>query len=403
MKRNVKTVALIVGTMIAWTCGNRKSIRVDLVPNPEGPAPFQTTALCRIPLLPQPPETLVRTPPFFGRPLFGSMVFGNGSDSLITVVVDEPSPTLRRIWIDRNNNEDLSDDGDGFWKDVRSEVWTTWETVAVLVRTPEGEVSHPFGIALTRSQDRDHPALMVRRTGYNSGQILWDGKTYGLAVADGDMNGVYETDAVVMAVDRNRDGICNGSPESAERVEPGEPFRLNGDGFRLSEISPDGRWLNLEKVDSAVPAKPYIEPGYPAPAFSGTDHDGRPIDGASGRGHVVVLDFWASWSGPYLHELPALLAMHDRLSGQGLIVIGIPLDDDQTVCESFVRKHGIPWKQCVNPGGWKNRTVLDFRVRSIPRFFVLDRQGVIRFVSVTSADLADRVEELIAESPAEVL
>ena len=401
MKKALWIVVLIAGVMMASGCGGRKDIRIFLVPVPEGPAPFPASAFRRIPLHPQSQETLVRTPRFLGRqPLYGSMVFGNGNDSLITVVVDEPSAVLRRIWIDSNNNEDLTDDGEGFWKDVRNSVWTTSVTVSVFVRTTEGEVSHPFGIVLTRFQDRDEPSLVVRRTGYNIGEIPFKGKTYGVAVSDEDNDGVYQRDRTTIAVDRNQDGICDGSPESAERAEPGEPFDLAGTGFRLAAISPDGRWLTLARTDSAVPAKPYIEPGYQAPDFSGTDLDDRPFELVSWRGHVVVLDFWASWSGPYLHELPGLLTLHDRFSRRGLEVIGIPLDENRRACEAFVLKHGIPWKQCYTIGGWKNRIVLDYRIRSIPRFFLLDRRGVIRFISVRSIDLADRVEELLTESPA---
>ena len=74
------------------------------------------------------------------------------------------------------------------------------------------------------------------------------------------------------------------------------------------------------RMDSAVP-------GQPVPALTLSDLDGKPHRLSDFRGHRVLLNFWASWCGPCLDEMPALNRAAAKFGEQGAIVVGIAMDE----------------------------------------------------------------------------
>ena len=75
-----------------------------------------------------------------------------------------------------------------------------------------------------------------------------------------------------------------------------------------------------------------------APGFALPDLGGRKIDLAAYRGHVVLLNFWATWCAPCRGEIPELMKLQNKYQGQGLRIIGISLDDDPKPVLDFSRQ-----------------------------------------------------------------
>lgn len=134
--------------------------------------------------------------------------------------------------------------------------------------------------------------------------------------------------------------------------------------------------------------------GRPAVDFAAEDLTGKRISLSDYRGKVVLLDFWATWCGPCLAELPNVKQVHDKYKDKGLVVIGISLDRDRSRLQSFVMQQGVHWPQIFEGGGGYNIAQL-YRVNAIPSTFLLDREGVIRYTNLRGPRLERSVVRLL--------
>ena len=127
-----------------------------------------------------------------------------------------------------------------------------------------------------------------------------------------------------------------------------------------------------------------LKAGVPAPPFTLPVRGGGSVDLASLKGHVVVINFWATWCPPCVAEMPALDRLHRALSRDGLVVLGVSVDEDEAVLTSFIEKGGLTLKVLRDPGG----TVASgaYRATGYPETFVVDAKGVIVETYVGPAD-----------------
>jgi cytochrome c biogenesis protein CcmG/thiol:disulfide interchange protein DsbE len=138
-----------------------------------------------------------------------------------------------------------------------------------------------------------------------------------------------------------------------------------------------------------------IAKGQPAPAISGTDLDGQPIDLASLRGHPVVVNFWASWCGPCQEEMPLLAAKAAAHAGSGLTILGVLSDDTIANGLTFEQKYGATWRSVYDANGSIKAA---YRVIGRPQSYFIDASGVLRSIQIgylTDADF-ERQFALIA-------
>jgi thiol-disulfide isomerase/thioredoxin len=128
--------------------------------------------------------------------------------------------------------------------------------------------------------------------------------------------------------------------------------------------------------------------------------DGKPLKLDSYKGKVVLIDFWATWCGPCVQELPNVIATFKKYHAQGFEIIGISLDEDEEKLKSFLAAHEMPWAQFFDGKGWGNEVGQAYGVKGIPKTYLLDREGKIRRVGLRGNALGKAVEKLLAAKSA---
>lgn len=96
-----------------------------------------------------------------------------------------------------------------------------------------------------------------------------------------------------------------------------------------------------------------------------------------GKGHYVLLDFWASWCGPCIRELPNVINAYKKYHSKGFDVVGISLDESSDDWKAAITTHKLMWPQMSDLSGWKSIAAKLYGVSSIPHTVLLDPNGVI--------------------------
>ena len=147
--------------------------------------------------------------------------------------------------------------------------------------------------------------------------------------------------------------------------------------------------------------------------FVAKDLDGVTQSLAKFRGKVLLVDFWATWCGPCIREMPNVVAAHEKFREHGFEVLAISLDQepgqkrgekalppsDETIAKirKKMQELGMNWPCIYEGGGWGTRLAKENGIRSIPATFLLDRKGKVRHTNLRGPALVRAVAELLEE------
>ncbi len=92
------------------------------------------------------------------------------------------------------------------------------------------------------------------------------------------------------------------------------------------------------------------------------------------RGHVVVVDFWASWCGPCHQSFPWLDSLQTRYRDRGVVVVGVSVDKSLDAADAFVAGHPAAFTVAYDPAG---RAAEAFGVQGMPSTFLVGRDGTL--------------------------
>lgn len=131
---------------------------------------------------------------------------------------------------------------------------------------------------------------------------------------------------------------------------------------------------------------------------------GEPLNWDDYRGKVVLVDFWATWCGPCVAELPNVLQAYERYHDQGFEVLGISLDDDREALVQFIAAHEIPWPVMFESApltqGWSHPMAVKYGVQAIPTAILVDREGRVVTLSARGEELQRLLADLIGAETA---
>lgn len=151
---------------------------------------------------------------------------------------------------------------------------------------------------------------------------------------------------------------------------------------------------SAEKMAATEPGKPYTDVVLPTA-------DGEELSLKSvienPANKYTLLDFWASWCGPCMGEVPHLKKTYDEFHAKGFEIYGVSFDKDRESWLAAVKDNGMNWLHVSPVSGFSNQAAEDYAVAAIPSNFLIAADGTIVAKNLRGEDLYNKIAELLNE------
>lgn len=156
--------------------------------------------------------------------------------------------------------------------------------------------------------------------------------------------------------------------------------------------------LTVDERANATGSAPKLATGSDAPAFDLTTLGGEKITSESVKGKVVLLDFWATWCGPCVMEIPHLREVYESFgTRKDFVMVSVSLDDDASALGRFVTQRKMNWNQVCGEKNGARKASDDFGVAAIPAIFIIDREGKMAAQNLRGTQTAQKLAEMLKE------
>ena len=141
-------------------------------------------------------------------------------------------------------------------------------------------------------------------------------------------------------------------------------------------------------------------PGHPM-EINGTLLNGKPFDQKTLAGKVVLVDFWATWCGPCVAEIPNVLEQYEKYHKDGFEVVGISLDQEREALEKFVTDQKLPWPILFEEPkgeGWQHPLATFYGISGIPTVVLIGRDGNVITLDARGEKLGERLDAIFKKA-----
>lgn len=374
------------------------------------------------------PAAIIKEPNYEGTPLYGAFQVGNGPHSITYFAIDEPTNGKGHIYVDLNQNGDLTDDGPGNWDHAE-------EHDGILNYDSAITVKASWGGPLTETDSGAYTLFCYKRHGDSrmgytrftarTGKITIGSKAYPIMLAENSSDGIFTvaklTDRtrrpVTLYIDLDGDGLYKGFTTTIDKKKSyqpetfnaAEPFQIDGTWWdAVPSISGDKLTLNptsapgtsVKQAPREIVESKSLKSGTPAPNFEALAQNGKSLHLTDFKGKVVLLDLWATWCGPCQASMPGLEKIYQQIKSQGVVVLSLNVFDDKAPYDAWIAKNSgskYSFTFAFDPAGHDNKKSIaasKYGVNAIPTMFIIDRAGKISETIVGSGNEGNIVKAL---------
>jgi thiol-disulfide isomerase/thioredoxin/uncharacterized GH25 family protein len=155
-----------------------------------------------------------------------------------------------------------------------------------------------------------------------------------------------------------------------------------------------GPTLDLGTIE--VKPTPGPRPGEAVPDFSVETFAGETVKLSDLRGRYVLLDFWATWCGPCVAELPAVRRIYEAFgASQRLTILGLNLDDDRDHARRFAAERKLDWSQAGLKGRSSDDVLARYAVGTVPAYYLIAPDGTLIHSGASAAEFEDRLRAIL--------